>query len=280
MKKLLVGVAAAFILLSVCGTAFAKGEDVVRFYRDVAIAQGQDVNDVVAIGGSVTVFGRVAGNVTALGGFVVLKPGSYVGGEIVSIGGEVIKEPGAELVGRVTTIYMPHFIPSFATILKGGWLAMWATISVLVLVGFLGLAILIIALMPDHMKVVVKSLETSFGIMLLWGLAWTILIVPVAALLAVSIIGVVLIPVEILVVVLALIIGYIAGGVFIGKHILASFMKKPMPIVDALLGIVVLFLIGFVPIVGPVIKALFLIAGYGAVLVTRFGTAKAAAKAK
>lgn len=280
MKKLLVGVAAAFILLSLCTSASAKGEDVIRFYRDVSIAQGENVRDVVAIGGSVTVFGRVDGNVTALGGFVILKPDSYVGGEIVSIGGEVIKEPGAELIGRVTTIYMPHFIPSFATLLKGGWLALWATISILVLIGFLGLAILVIALIPDHMKVVVKSLDVSFGIMLLWGLAWMILIVPIAALLAVSIIGVILIPVQILIVVLALIIGYIAAGVFIGKHILSSFMKKPLPLLDALLGIVVLFLIGFIPIVGPVIKGLFLTAGYGAVLVTRFGTAKAAAKAK
>lgn len=280
MKKLFLGLATAFIFLSLCGTALAKGEDVVKFYRDAVIAQGQSVNDVVAIGGSVTVFGNVGGNVTALGGFVVLKPGSYVGGEIVSIGGEVIKEPGAELAGRVTTIYMPHFIPSFATILKGGWLAMWATISVLVLVGFLGLAILIIALMPDHMKTVVRSLEHSFGIMLLWGLGWTILVVPIAALLAISIIGVILIPVEILIVVLALIIGYIAAGVFIGRHVLASFIKKPMPIVDAILGILILFLIGFIPLVGPVIKALFLVAGYGAVLVTRFGTAKIAVKAK
>lgn len=274
MRRWLVGFAAIVMMLSLCTCAFAKGEDVIKFYRDAVISQGVSVNDVVAIGGNVTVFGRVDGNVTALGGFVVLKPGSYVGGEVISIGGEIIKEPGAELVGRATPIYMPHFVPSFATLLKGGWLAIWATISVLVLVGFLGLAILLIALIPDHMKTVVKSLETSFGIMLLWGFVWMILIVPIAALLAISIIGVILIPFEMLLVVLALIIGYIAAGVFIGKHILASFIKKPLPFVDAIVGIVVLFLIGFVPFIGAVVKALFLMAGYGAVLVTRFGTVK------
>lgn len=274
MKKLLAGLCVVFALVSVCTCAFAKGEDVVRFYRDAVIAENMDVNDVVAVGGSVTVFGKVQRNITALGGFVILKPGAYVGGEIVSIGGEVIKEPGAELAGRATTIYMPHFIPSFATLLKGGWLGLWATISVLVLVGFLGLAILLIALIPDHMKTVVKSLEMSFGIMLLWGVLWMVLIVPIAALLAISIIGVILIPVEILLVVLALIIGYIAVAVFIGKHILASFMKKPLPFIDAILGIVILFLIGFVPVVGALIKALLLIAGFGAVLATRFGTVK------
>lgn len=266
-------VVAGLALVAPC--AFAKGEDVVRFYKDAVIAENMDVKDVVAIGGNVTVFGRVEGTITALGGFVFLKPGSYVGGEIVSIGGEVIKEPGADFAGRATPIYMPRFIPSFATLLKGGWLALWSTISVLVLIGFLGLAVLIIALVPDHMKVVVKSLDHSFWVMLLWGLAWMVLIVPIAALLAISIIGVILIPVEILLVVLALIVGYIAVAILIGKHILGSFVKKPLPFVDAIIGIAVLFLIGFVPVVGAVIKAFLLIAGFGAVLATRFGTIKA-----
>jgi len=36
----------------------------------------------------------------------------------------------------------------------------------------------------------------------------------------------------------------------------------------------ILFLVGLVPVVGPAIKALFLVAGFGAVLTTRFGTIK------
>lgn len=275
MRKLLAAAAVAVMVVLACAPAFAAGEDIVKFYKDAVIPQNMVAGDVVVLGGSVTVFGRVERSITALGGFVILKPGSYVGGEVVSIGGEVIKEPGAELAGRATTIYMPHFIPSFATLLKGGWLALWATISVLALVGFLGLAVLLIALIPDHLKAVVKSLDVSFGIMLLWGVVWMILIVPIAVLLAISIIGVILIPVEILLIVLALIIGYIAVAIFIGKHILASFIKKPLPFVDALFGILVLFLVGFVPVVGALVKGLLLVAGFGAVLVTRFGTVKA-----
>jgi hypothetical protein len=69
-------------------------------------------------------------------------------------------------------------------------------------------------------------------------------------------------------------LGYIAAAIFIGKNALLSFKKAPPPFVDAVLGIVILFLIGFVPLVGPVIKALFLVAGFGAVITTRFGTVK------
>lgn len=272
MRKGLIILGLVCVMVLSCAAAFARGEDVIRFYRDAVIAENMDVADVVVIGGSATVFGRVENTITVLGGFVILKPGAYVGGDIVSVGGEIIKEAGAELGGRATTIYLPRFIPSFATLFKGGWLAMWATVSVLVLIGVLGLAILLTALMPGNMKLVVHQLDTSFGIMLLWGLLWMVLIVPVGLILAVSIIGVILIPVEIVIVVLALIVGYIAAAIFIGKHILSSFVKKPLPVVDAIVGIALLYLIGFVPVVGMIINNLFLLAGFGAVLTTRFGT--------
>jgi hypothetical protein len=100
------------------------------------------------------------------------------------------------------------------------------------------------------------------------------MVIPIAILLAISIIGIILIPLEILLIVLALIIGYIASAIFIGKSVLLALKKAPVPFVDAILGILILFMIGFVPIIGPIMKTFFLIAGFGAVIATRFGTAK------
>lgn len=263
-----------FIFIFSAAHAFAKAQDIIKMNTDIEISKDMVVNDVVAVGGNITVFGRVENNVVAVGGSVILKPKSYVGQQVVIVGGDLTKDPTASIGGRITQIYMPHFIPSFMTFLKGGWLALWATISILTLLGFLGLTILLVALIPEHMGTAVNALERSFITMLLWGILWMILIVPIAVLLAISIIGIILIPLEILLVVLALIIGYIASAIFIGKNILSSFKKLPLPFIDAILGILILFVIGFVPIVGPFIKALFLIAGFGAVLTTRFGTIK------
>ena len=96
---------------------------------------------------------------------------------------------------------------------------------------------------------------------------------PIAALLAISIIGILLIPLEILLVALAFIIGYIASAIFIGQNILLSFKKVSTHLfVDAIIGILILFVVGLVPIVGQVVKILFLVAGFGAVVTTRFGT--------
>lgn len=262
------------VLLCIPSLSFAKTQDIVKMNADITVDKGMTAGDVVAIGGDVTVLGKVEGNVVAIGGTVTLAPHASVNGQVVAVGGEIVKDPTATVGERITQVYMPRFIPSVVTCLKGGWLALWATISILVLLGFLGLAILLAALIPEHIGVAMRALEKSFVGMLLWGILWAILVVPVAVFLAISIIGIVLIPLEMLLVVLALIIGYIVAAIFIGKNILASFVKKPIPFVDAIVGIFILFLIGFVPVVGPIVKVLFLAAGFGAVLTTRFGTIK------
>ena len=272
MKRLAVLFVISLLVIFSAQSAFAKGQNIIKMSSNIEIAKDMVASDVVAIGGNIKVAGKVESNVVAVGGSVILKEGSSVGGEIVVVGGEVMKSPTAEIGGKITQIYVPNFVPSFATFLKGGWLALWATISILALLGFLGLTILFVAIIPEHVGTVVNALGHSFAAMLLWGILWSILIVPVAVLLAVSIIGIILIPLEVLIVVLALIIGYISAAVLIGKNILLSFKKTPPPFVDAILGIIILFLVGFVPVVGMMIKAVFLVAGFGAVLTTRFGT--------
>ena len=274
IKRLWIFILTAAVLLVLSSSAFAKAQDIVKMNTDIEISRDMVVNDIVAVSGNITVFGKVESNVVAVGGSVILKPKSYVAGQVVVVGGDLIKDPTAIIAGRITQIYMPHFIPSIATFLKGGWMVLWATVSILMLLGFLGLTILLVALIPQHMATAVNALERSLVTMLFWGLLWIILIVPIAVLLAISIVGVILIPLEILLVVLALIIGYIASAIFIGKNILLSFTKSSPPFVDAILGILILFLVGLVPVVGPIVKVLFLVAGFGAVLTTRFGTIK------
>ena len=264
----------AIIMLSGTSLAFAKEESIIKFNKDIEISKEMAVDDVVAVGGNITISGRVKNSAVAVGGSIFLKPGSFVGGEVVVVGGSLVQDEGSEIAGKVTHVDMPNFLPSINTFMKGGWITLWAAVGILALVGFLGLAILLSALIPEHMGTVVNALEKSFANMLLWGIFWTILIVPIAVLLAISIIGIILIPLEILLAALAFIIGYIAAAVYIGKNILLSFKKIPPPFVDVIVGIIILFLASLVPVIGPVIKLIFAVAGFGAVMKTRFGTVK------
>jgi len=260
----------AFFVSSV----FAENPDIIRLGTDIDVPKSMVAGDVVAIGGNITVSGKVEKDVVAVGGSVALMANSYVGGEVVVVGGRLTKDASAQVRGEMTRIYMPHFLPSFVNMLKGGWLAVWVTMKVLALLGFLGLAILLVALVPGNLKSAVAALERSFIAMLIWGMLWMILIVPIAVLLAISIVGIVLIPLEILMLAIAMIIGYIVSAIFIGKRIFLSLKKESLAFADVIAGILLLAIVGFVPFVGALVIAVFLIAGFGAVLTTRFGTVK------
>lgn len=277
IRRLSVVFIAAIVVISVASTAAlaAQPEDIIRAKRDVLISKEMTANDVIVLHGNVTSYGRIEGNVVIVGGSLYLKGDARVLGHVVVIGGQIEKEPGADIAGKTTQVYFPRFLPSLGTLLTGGWIAAWAAISLMVLLGFLGLAILLIALIPGNMSSAVGMLERSFASMLFWGVLWIIMIAPIALFLAISIVGIVLIPLEILLVALAFLIGYIVSAIYIGKSVLTILRKGSPPFVDAILGILILHAVGFVPLFGPVVKAIFLIAGFGAVVVTKFGAAKA-----
>ena len=86
--------------------------------------------------------------------------------------------------------------------------------------------------------------------MFLYGLLGIILVVPLAIMLAISIIGIALIPLEILAVFLAALIGYLAVAIIIGRRVLRALKKdNPAIILSAILGILILWFIGLIPII-------------------------------
>lgn len=276
--------AAVFMMTAILSlTAFsvlaAPAEDVIKIKRDVLISKDMVVNDVVVLHGSVTVYGRIEGSVVIVGGSLYMKEDARVRGHVVIIGGQIEKDASASIAGKTTQIYLPSFLPSMATLLAGGWIAAWAAISLMVLLGFLGLSVLLVALIPGNMGSAVCALERSFGAMLLWGVFWIVMIAPLALFLAISIVGIILIPVQVLLVALAFLVGYIVSAIYIGKNIIRSLKRESVPFVDAIIGILILHAVGFVPLFGAVLKAIFLIAGFGAVVTTKFGSRQAIDKA-
>jgi hypothetical protein len=115
---------------------------------------------------------------------------------------------------------------------------------------------------------VASNIKNEPIMMFLWGIFGIILIVPLAVMLAISIIGIALIPLEILAVFLATLIGYIAVAIFIGKKLLTALNKdNPAVILSAILGVLILWLIGLIPIFGGIVKAIAVIIGFGAVII-------------
>jgi hypothetical protein len=86
------------------------GGDRFRFGGNVVVRADEVVDgDVVALGGSVTVDGRVRGDVVAIGGSLQLGPSADVSGDAVTIGGTLTRDPGARVGGKVVDVGAGNF---------------------------------------------------------------------------------------------------------------------------------------------------------------------------
>jgi hypothetical protein len=270
------------VLLLVCfaATAFAivKGlekdqQSIVRVGDSVTIPEGAEVRSAVSVGGSVTVYGKVVEDVVAIGGSVFLKDSATVGGDVVSVGGKVMKEPGAINKGDIVEVSAGGITPAVAFFTKGGMLKGMALFGLLNFIGFIILAVILVALFTPQLGRTSGSMEGNLLRDFLVGLLIIILFIPVIIVLAVSIVGIILIPVWAVLVIAAGLFGYIAIGHLLGKKTLqACRISGRSMMVETLTGIIILSLVGLVPIGGFLIKAIAWLCGLGAVYHTRFGT--------
>jgi hypothetical protein len=86
------------------------GGDRFRFGGNVVVRADEVVEgDVVALGGSVTIDGRVRGDAVAIGGSLKLGPTADVSGDAVTIGGTLTRDPGARVGGKITDVGAGNF---------------------------------------------------------------------------------------------------------------------------------------------------------------------------
>ena len=253
----------------------ASDRSIIKIGSDVHIEKDMRVEDAVAVGGSVFVDGIVDGDAVAVGGTVHLGEEAIIHGDAVTIGGIIDKAEGAMIYGTTVDIGAFDFKNIFeGKHLLGGhrWIpgipGMWGGLKFIPLIGLIALVLLLSVLIPTELGTVASNIKNEPIIMFLWGILGVILIVPLAVMLAISIIGIALIPLEILAIFLALLIGYIAVGIIIGKKLLKALNNdNPSVILSAILGVLILWLIGLIPVFGCIVKIIALIIGFGAVII-------------
>ncbi|MDG5816145.1 hypothetical protein QA601_13710 [Chitinispirillales bacterium ANBcel5] len=242
--------------------AFAENGSIIRFGSDISVPRGEEVRDAVAIGGNVEVAGTVKNDAVAIGGSVTLHQGADVNGNVVSIAGTITQAEGAIVGGDVVEITGPwEMVPpeTLFQILVGARIAMFVALLVLLL--------LIVALLPDQITSLASVIKTEPAKTVLWGIIATVAIVPVIILLAISVIGIFVIPFFILAVVIAFFVGYIAVSVFVGDALLRAMQKPDVPVIwKGLLGYIVLGVVGWIPVLGWLVSSVASVLGIGAVL--------------
>jgi hypothetical protein len=81
-----------------------RGEDLFVTGGSTRVEKDQVVHDLVVMGGSAEVYGRVTGDVAVMGGSATIKSGAKVEGDLAAIGGSIDVEEGATVEGDVGTV--------------------------------------------------------------------------------------------------------------------------------------------------------------------------------
>jgi cytoskeletal protein CcmA (bactofilin family) len=262
---------------------------------DNAVVYGGDLTvkghveeDAVVFSGNLDIYGHVDGDAHAFGGNVVLHPGAVVEGDVSSIGGTVTRHDGSEVEGSIesfgggqvgalvasevkNSLKQEPVVEEQAEVSRkkhgggGGIAGFILRFAALFGLGFLGQLFF-----PARMKELsaeIKNQPLKSG---LTGLLGILAMVPITAVLAITLIG---IPVA---VVLWLLIPVVAS---LGLAVLASEIGLRVPVLRGrktqamvlALGLFILLTVGAIPGIGPVVMTLATLVAFGAVIRTRLG---------
>lgn len=264
--------------------------------EDVFVAKGEVQDNIITFGGNVTVEGRVKENIIAFGGTISLSgevEDSVVGigsaitmhstaiikGDLVSLGGTLHKEPGCSIQGdtvyfkggevasklfRGGFFFFPPLIP-LILILKAISMLIWLLV-----------ALVVAALFPRQLALASSEIRASFwpivGTGLLALFIFSSLII-ISALLSLILIG---IPFLLFFIAVGLVVKVFSQVVlfhFFGESLGRAFGRRSLsPLVAVILGLIVISLIKFIPIIGFLLSFFLSIIGWGVVIRTRFGS--------
>lgn len=251
---------------------------VVAIGRDLSVA-GVARSDVAAINGSVRLVGRVEGDVIVMGGDAVLEDGAVVEGDVFVLGGRLESHQGARIDGRAVSY--PSVSSAWLTLLEGPSLGLSAVSPVVLgaklalLATWLALALLLFATSGHGV------LSTSDAVTLeplrcfIVGLTGVVTLALTALFFSAFASSVIGLPLLVLVVLMALLLklwGMVAVFHALGRWVArVVFRRLLLPLNSAVLGLLLLGGLKFIPWIGTWVWTAATLIGVGASLTTKFG---------
>jgi cytoskeletal protein CcmA (bactofilin family) len=269
------------------GSVYAAGQTVKlgsTVGRNVAIA-GQNAEllggavvgrDAFLSGQSVDLAGFVKGNVTAAAGTgllsgavgktahlslqsLTLTDTARVGGDLVYASNlKASIAPGAKVVGKVVQeLPEPSRTPE-------AWHAFARVLRFLSFVWLLAVAALLTAILPQPMYAAAERIRTAWWWALLTGFLVLLFGIPVVLLLTVLLLPAGIIAGALWLAVIYL--GQVVVAIFIGSWVFRLFAKREVirPVLAALAGVVIIFVVEFVPVLGVLVGIAVAMLGTGA----------------
>ncbi len=272
------------MLVSGVSAGSDEGSDSFTFANDLHIRKGNDLNgnvvvvfgdaiidgkvagDIAVIFGDALVNGEVGGNAVTVFGSVKVGKEGVINDSVAAVMGDIKKEPGGVIKGEEAGIGTPF--KAFGRKSLKSAISIFSIIGLLVVFGFSSLLLLII---PRRMNIMADSIEFNmwrkFGI----GAIAYLLFIPVIIALAISIIGLLLIPFFIPLFLITVFIGMTAIKIAIGKRLSGTIEGSGASYIYLIIGTVLVFILPYIPILGWLTYLLITCIGLGVVLDTRLG---------
>ncbi len=273
----------ATICLIFAGNALAQTDvninntNLIRFGGSVIVPENQAVENALAFGGSVTVSpnAKVLDTAIAFGGDVVLKKGAQVEGDAYSFGGKIVQEPGATITGERATFSDRHGMMYGANRGRSSFFAQYFfsalfRISAAVVAAILGLIILHTS--PQFLPNLARKLRQHSGLSALWGIGAIVSFVFATIFLAITLIGIPLIPLLSLTAVITALVGSLGVALFVGQCLVRDGNRSLQQ--QFLVGLAILTVLTLIPFFGGLVVFLVNLFGLGVILLWKFGTAR------
>ncbi|MBV9232826.1 MAG: polymer-forming cytoskeletal protein [Candidatus Eremiobacteraeota bacterium] len=228
------------------------------YFGSVVVEPGQEVDgDLTVMFGDVTIAGIVQGDVNVIGGNCDVRPGGIVTGQLHAIGGAVTQAVVPWAPGD--TAYAP-WVPDHRLL----WRLSWNL-----------LALFVFLIFPLRTRMVLDRLERHPGLSVAFGVLGCVAVIPLAVLLAITILLLPLILVEFVFVVASAFLGTAALALLVGRRLceLVSPSTTPSPLVALLVGIALITAAECVPVLGNLVLILVCLTGLGATILSFTGDA-------
>lgn len=272
----------ATICLMFAGNALAQTDininntNLIRFGGNIIVPENQVVENAHALGGNVTVSSnaQVLDTAIAIGGDVVLKPGARVEGDAYAFGGKIVQEPGSIIGGERATFSDRHGM-MYGSYGRHNFFARYFfnalfRISAAVVAAILGLVIL--QTNPQFLPNLATKLQQYPGLTALWGIVAIVALFFISIFLAITLIGIPLIPLLSLSAVILSLVGSLGVALFVGQHLNR---KDNQPVSrQFLVGLAILTILALLPFVGGLVVFLVNLFGLGVILLWQFSREK------
>jgi len=278
-------------MLAPPGSILAGESNSVAFFSDIHVGKGEVRHqDLVCIGGTATVEGKVAGDVVVINGKLALSgeandvvtilsdtridPGAVVHGDLVHILGSFTKDSSVTVEGKSVDVgsRLPR---GLRRVVSHGLIGLFVLARIISLIISFVVIVLLALLAPARVERMSLALEPRWPASLGFGLLAAIACGVICVGLAITLIGIPLAILLGLVVKLVALMGVAAILMLLGQRVGAGtgFTGPQAPILASVsLGFLLIALVRFVPLVGEVAWMILSILGLGLALVTKLGS--------